>query len=123
MADIVNHMSIVVFKQGDPTPYTYAADGIFIPLVVAPFAAIQKGSVALVNGVSPFIPADITASSSIVASLKIFSGGGGGIINVKSTDRVNGLATAGGGFKITSIASGNGSTSGTDNGTYDWLVF
>lgn len=110
-------VSLMTLDRG---PLTGSA--VVVPAPAAPGPVVQRGSVQLVSGVSPFIPADINPLSCIVATLKTFSGGGGGIINIKATDRVSAPATAGGGFRITSIAAGNGSTSGTDDGAYDWVV-
>jgi hypothetical protein len=82
----------------------------------------QQGTVALTNGVSAAILADITATSVIVATLKTFSGATG-IIQAKDTDRVVGTRAAGtGSFKLTSVTQAAGATVATDQGTYDWVV-
>jgi hypothetical protein len=79
---------------------------------------IQSGRVALVNGVSPAIPADITPNTNIVASLLTFSGAAG---VPQITGKVNGtLQAATGSFTITSINQGTGATIATDQGTYEW---
>jgi len=83
---------------------------------------VQSGTVDLVNGVSPFITADISASSRIVATMKTFNGATG-IAIAKGTDRVNGTNAGGGGFKITSVSQAAGATVVTDQGTYEWHVF
>jgi hypothetical protein len=82
---------------------------------------VQAGTVALTNGVSALIPADITASSRITATLKTFSGAAG-IPGALSADRVVGTRVGGGGFKITSYLLATGAVVATDQGTYDWHV-
>lgn len=82
---------------------------------------VQAGSVALTNGVSALIPADITARSRIVANLKTFSGAAG-VPGCLSADRVVGTRAGGGGFKITSYLLATGAIVATDQGTYDWHV-
>jgi hypothetical protein len=80
---------------------------------------VQSGTVALTNGVSALIPADVTATSNIVATLKTVSGAfgtpvcGGRVVNTRA---------AGGGFVITSTLPSTGATVATDQGTYDWHV-
>jgi hypothetical protein len=83
----------------------------------------QSGTAAaLVAGVSPaLIPADITAQSVIVATLKTFAGPIG-TIQAKGTDRVVGNRGAGGGFKLTSVDVATGATVVTDTSVYDWIV-
>lgn len=80
----------------------------------------QKGSAVLVAGVSALIPADITATSSIVATLSVFNTATG-TIAAKVADRVVGTRAGGGGFKLTSVNAA-GATNVTDVSTYDWLV-
>jgi hypothetical protein len=82
----------------------------------------QSGTAVLVNGVSALIPADISASSVIVCTLKTFSGAAG-IPAALSGGRVNGTRGAGGGFVITSFLLATGAVVATDQGTYDWHVF
>jgi hypothetical protein len=82
---------------------------------------IQSGTVALTNGVSALIPADVTAQSAITASLKTFSGAAG-VIGALAADRVVGTRAGGGGFKLTSYVLATGAVVATDQGTYDWRV-
>jgi hypothetical protein len=84
---------------------------------------VQNGVVTLTNGVTAaLIPADITAASSIVATLKDINGGVlGATITAKATDRVMGTRAGGGGFKLTSTTAA-GVTVATDQGIYDWIV-
>jgi hypothetical protein len=82
---------------------------------------IQSGTVQLINGISPVIPADIAAQAVITATLKSFSGAGGKIV-AKTADRVIGTHAGGGSFKLTSIDQATGATVATDTGTYDWMV-
>lgn len=82
----------------------------------------QEGKATLVAGVSPFIPADISASSSIVATLQDINGGVlGNVPTTKLADRVVGTRAGGGGFKITSVTLA-GVTVVTDTGIYNWIV-
>jgi hypothetical protein len=97
----------------DPT------DGVAGTWSILPF--VQSGVTTLVAGVSPAIPADITANSRITSTLKTFNGASG-IIAAKSTDRVVGTRTGGGSFKLTSVLQAAGTTVVTDIGVYDWTV-
>jgi hypothetical protein len=80
---------------------------------------VQAGSVALTNGVSANIPADINAASRIVMSLKTVSGAFGTPV---TTTRTNGTRVGGGLFVITSTLPATGATVTTDQGTYDWFI-
>lgn len=82
---------------------------------------VQSGTVVLVNGVSPAIPADITASASITVTPKIFNGAAG-VAAALNADRVVGNKGAGGLFVVKSIAQATGAVVATDLGTYDWHV-
>jgi hypothetical protein len=80
---------------------------------------VQSGTIALTNGVSANIPADITALSRIVATLKTVSGAFGTPV---CGGRVVGTRAGGGLFVITSTLPATGATVATDQGTYDWQV-
>ncbi len=82
---------------------------------------VQSGIVALVNGVSAFIPADVTANSSIVATLQTYNGVCGTPM-VPTADRVVGTRSGGGGFKVHAITPATGANTATDQGTYNWQV-
>jgi hypothetical protein len=78
---------------------------------------VQAGAIALVAGVSPFIPADVTANTIILATLRTISGAFG---TPKSTGRVIGSRAGGGGFTISSFLPATGAIVATDASTYDW---
>jgi len=80
----------------------------------------QGGSVDLAGGVSAFIPADVTAQTVIVATLKTFNGAAG-VPYCKGADRTVGTRAGGGGFKVHAIDLATGADVATDNGTYDWI--
>jgi hypothetical protein len=80
----------------------------------------NHGTTTLSSGVSPAITANISSSSSIVATHKDFnSSTSTGVLIAKSSDRVNGAA---GSFKITSVTAGTASTNTSDNSIIDWAV-
>lgn len=78
-------------------------------------------AVALTNGQSALIPADLTAVSAIVVTLNT-PNGAGGVPCARAADRVLGFRSGGSGFKITSVALATGIQVATDQGTYDWHV-
>jgi hypothetical protein len=80
---------------------------------------VQAGTVALTNGVSAAIVADVTANSRIVASLKTVSGAFGSPV---CGTRTIGTRAGGGSFVITSTLPATGATVATDQGTYDWHI-
>ena len=80
---------------------------------------VQCGVTTLVNGVSPVITADITATSRIVATLKNVSGVFG---TIAANARTNGTKAGGGSFQLSSLLSSTGAVVVTDQGDYDWHI-
>jgi len=123
--DSATNALVIAFSGASETTQTYVAPLSSAQLVwfngavevVAP--QTQRGSVALTNGVSAFIPADIRATTTITCALKTFSGAAG-VPAALSADRVNGTRATTGGFKITSYLLSAGTAVVTDQGTYDW---
>lgn len=105
---------------------TYIAPGGYLDLFVGQaFTDIQPvtqaGTIQLVAGISPAIPADITANSRITATPKVFAGAAG-VAAALQVDRVVGTRVGGGLFLVKSIALATGAVVVTDGGTYDWEV-
>lgn len=83
----------------------------------------QSGVATLVNGVSALISATITTSSRIVVTVKVPD-------TITSTalhaallaDRVPGLSSASGGFKISALKT-DSTVNTADVSTLDWVVF
>lgn len=84
-------------------------------LVIRP--QLQKGSAALVTGVSAAIPADVTAGTVGVAIMTTWNGVSAG---ARIGDLVNGTKAGGGSFKIHSVTPASGADLATDQGTYMW---
>jgi hypothetical protein len=122
---------ITMAGTGIPTNQTYIPPqaswiGSFqsaLPWRVQP--VMQGGSVALVSGVSPFIPADMSADSTITVTLRTLNNADValGAVLCPSTDRVNGTRAGGGGFKIRDVDPTSGNPLETDISTYDWHVY
>lgn len=85
-------------------------------------SVVQSGVTTLVNGISPAIPADITANSRIVVTWKT-SNGAAGVPIVTAANRTNGTRAGGGQFIVNSVALATGVVVGTDQGSYDWHVY
>lgn len=83
----------------------------------------QSGVATLVSGVSALISATITTSSRIVAFVKT---PGTPTLTVQygalADDRVAGLASASGGFKLTALVAA-GTINVDDTSVLDWVVF
>ena len=78
---------------------------------------LQKGSAALVNGVSAAIPADVTGGAIGIAIMTAWNGVSAG---ARIGDLVNGTKAGGGSFKIHSVTAASGADLATDQGTYMW---
>jgi hypothetical protein len=80
----------------------------------------QEGSVAYVNGVSAFIPADVTANSTIDATLSNLNGSVAiGLPVVLDADRVVGSRAGGGGFIVRSLTLA-GVAVAADQSSFRW---
>jgi hypothetical protein len=85
----------------------------------SPGPVLQRGITTLIAGQSPFIAADVTSDSRIFGILRTWNGVAGIIM---ATDRVIGLASGAGGFRLTSIVNFTGTVLTTDQGVYEWAV-
>lgn len=81
----------------------------------------QQFTVPLVNGVSAFVPADLSIPNVITASLRTWNGAAGVPVALNA-DRAGGFRAGTGGFKISSINPATGVVVATDQGTYDVIV-
>ena len=81
----------------------------------------QQFTVPLVNGVSAFVPCDLSVPNAIVATLRTWNGAAG-VPAALSADRIGGFRASTGGFKISSINPATGAVVATDQGTYDVIV-
>ncbi len=85
-------------------------------------AVAQSGTTALVNGVSPAIPAYLAAGNAIVVTYNTPAtsvGGTLGVLQAALANRVNG---APGSFTVTSVLPTTLAANVTDQSTVDWMV-
>ncbi len=114
-------------SSGSPTSAISAKtpDGSTVNLLTTTSAtgvAIQSGEATIVDGETALIEATITAASRIVGFLKTPVTG---TLTVKfaalDSDRVVGVAGAGGGFKLTALVAA-GTINVADDSVLDWIV-
>lgn len=119
----------LVFPSGtvQPGSPTYVPPGGMVEIIYGFSANLwsfnpvtQAGNVQLVNGVSPNIPADISANSRIVVTQSATSGTPFG--TAIATGRIVGSRAGGGLFVIQSLSATTGLVVATDTGFYDWHV-
>lgn len=79
---------------------------------------VQRGSAALVNGISAFIPADIVGGDVITTGDLLVNGAAGD--KLQQFGFVNGTKATTGGFQLRSVNSSTGLVVNTDQGTYLW---
>lgn len=87
-------------------------------------AGAQHGTTTLIAGTTALIPAHISATSSIVCTVKTSVPGAGNLTveySALDTDRVVGESGAGGGFKLTALNAA-GTINVVDLSTLNWII-
>jgi len=86
--------------------------------------AVQHGTIQLALGTTALIPAHVSASSSILVTVRTMTPGAGNLTvqyAALTADRVVGEPGAGGGFKITALLAA-GTINNADTSFVDWII-